>query len=99
NNGVETIMASDGRRAVEILKEKEFDVIFMDIQMPIMNGFEATKKIKEMDERKDIPIIAMTAHATEEDRKLCLRKGMDDYISKPIKSEDISKVIEKYLNN
>ncbi|MGM0508047.1 MAG: response regulator, partial [Fusobacteriota bacterium] len=97
NNGVETTMAEDGRRAVEILKKKEFDIIFMDVQMPIMNGFEATQKIKDMDERKDIPIIAMTAHATREDREICLRKGMDDYISKPIKSTDISEIIDTYL--
>ena len=98
NEGVESTRVQDGCQALKILEENNFDLIFMDVQMPIMNGFEATKKIKQMDNRKDIPIIAMTANASEEDRRTCLREGMDDYISKPISSEDISKVLKKYLD-
>jgi CheY-like chemotaxis protein len=87
----------NGRLAVQALKRKAYDLVFMDVQMPEMDGFEATRAIREMeDERKHTPIIAMTAHAMKGDRERCLQAGMDDYISKPIKPQAMFDNIEKW---
>jgi two-component system sensor histidine kinase/response regulator len=87
----------NGRRAIQSLKLKAYDLILMDVQMPEMNGFEATKAIREMEgEAKHTPIIAMTAHAMQGDRERCLQAGMDDYISKPIEPQKLFTAIEKW---
>jgi len=81
------VHAVNGREAVEIASGGAFDVIFMDVQMPEMDGFEATRRIREMEQasgRVRTPIVAMTAHAMQGDRERCLSAGMDDYISKPL---------------
>ena len=79
-------IAENGLEAVNAWKAKEFDVILMDWHMPVMDGEEATRAIRqeEQDSGKHIPIIAMTASVTEGDRELCLQAGMDDYLGKPI---------------
>jgi CheY-like chemotaxis protein len=79
----------DGKEALDALEKGIFDVILMDIQMPNMNGFEATSAIREKEKQtgEHIPIIAMTAHAMKGDRETCLEAGMDDYVSKPLKSD------------
>jgi len=86
----------DGREALEALEKSIFDVILMDIQMPNMNGFEATAAIREREKQsgEHIPIIAMTAHAMKGDREKCLESGMDDYISKPLNAEVLLSKIE-----
>lgn len=94
---IETVI--NGESALKILKEQRFDLILMDIQMPIMDGFSATKAIRE-DEKKNgshIPIIAMTAYVIEGDEEKCLETGMEDYISKPIDINKLYKVIEKWI--
>ncbi|MBU3144936.1 PAS domain S-box protein [Clostridium sp. CF012] len=89
--------ASNGREAIEILKDKHVDLILMDIQMPELNGYETTKIIREKEKLtgKYIPIVAMTAYAMDSDKKTCIENGMDDYISKPFNLEDLSKIIIK----
>ena len=84
--GHRVVIAENGRRALEILEKENFDVILMDVQMPTMDGFEATAAIRRKQSRtgKYTPIIAMTAHSMEGDRERCIDAGMDDYISKPI---------------
>jgi CheY-like chemotaxis protein len=84
--GFEVVAVSNGQKAVEQWKNNFFDCILMDIQMPEMDGFEAVRRIREIERRTGghIPIIAMTAHAGRDDRKTCLEAGMDDYIAKPI---------------
>ncbi len=86
--GVKIIWVKNGAEAIELAKKtKTIDLILMDIQMPVLNGFEATKAIKEMDGK--IPIIAVTAFALEGDKEKILAAGCDDYISKPIKSKEL----------
>ena len=108
--GHRVVLASNGREAVAALYEEAFDLILMDIQMPEMDGFEATKAIRNLEyglrekieegpyskpKIQSIPIVAMTAHALKGDRERCLEAGMDDYISKPINAENLFRVIEK----
>ncbi len=83
--GVEVTVASNGQEAVEKAEKQEFDLILMDIQMPVMDGLEATRRIRAMPHvRKDLPIIAMTAHALVDDKEKSLEAGMDEHITKPI---------------
>jgi PAS domain S-box-containing protein len=93
--GYTLVHAADGREAVAAYCSGVFDLIFMDIQMPEMDGFEATRLIrqKEAASGTHIPIVAMTAHAMAGDRERCLAAGMDDYVSKPLRKEDIFRVL------
>jgi len=95
--GHSVIVVNNGIEAVAAFEAESFDVILMDMQMPEMDGFEATAAIhdKEKTTGNHTPIIAMTAHAMKGDRELCLEKGMDGYISKPIKKEVLYKTIEE----
>jgi two-component system sensor histidine kinase/response regulator len=87
----------NGKLAVEALKRKSYDLILMDVQMPEMDGFEATRCIREMkDQRRNTPVVAMTAHAMKGDRERCLGAGMDDYISKPVEPKEMLEVIRKW---
>jgi two-component system sensor histidine kinase/response regulator len=90
-------IAGNGREAVETFAKGGFALVFMDIQMPEMDGYQATKLIREEQQRTNIrvPIVAMTAHAMSGDREKCLAAGMDDYISKPISREQLFAVIER----
>ena len=92
-------MAKTGREAVDIFSKKAVDVILMDIQMPMMDGYVATKIIRQLEEEtgKRTPIIALTAKALVEDRNKCIEAGMDDFISKPIDVREFYKTIEKWL--
>ena len=92
----------DGQEAVELFRNSEpdeFDVILMDIMMPVMNGYEATKMIRSLDreDAKKIPIIAMTANAFTEDRIRAKEAGMDEHIAKPVDVELLLKVIHKLV--
>ena len=103
NEGAEVTKAWNGLEAVEIFEKSrpgEFDVILMDIMMPVMNGYNATKRIRSMDreDAKEIPIIAMTANAFTEDRIRAKEAGMDEHISKPVDGNLLVKVIHESLN-
>ncbi len=88
----------NGKQAVESLSRKSYDLILMDVQMPEMDGFEATRTIRERkDERRNTPIVAMTAHAMKGDRERCLAGGMDDYVSKPIEPQELLDAIKKWV--
>ena len=91
-------VATDGREALTRVKAGNFDLVLMDVQMPEIDGFEATAAIREMEKAKGghIRIIAMTAHALKGDRERCLAAGMDDYLSKPINRMELYSLIEKY---
>jgi CheY-like chemotaxis protein/HPt (histidine-containing phosphotransfer) domain-containing protein len=96
--GHTVIIASNGREGIDTLEKEELDLVLMDVQMPEMDGFEATRLIRERQGATGeyIPIVAMTAHAMKGDRDKCLAAGMDDYISKPIRDADLFSVIEKF---
>ena len=94
--GHTTVVAGDGREALAALEKQSFDLVLMDVQMPEMDGFEATIAIREREKTAGthIPIIAMTAHAMKGDRERCLAIGMDGYISKPIKAAELYEAVE-----
>lgn len=98
--GYSNIIAGNGVEAIKVYKNSHIDLILMDIQMPELNGFEATKIIRDLEKESGIhvPIIAMTAYAMTGDREKCLSAGMDDYISKPISADMLYEKIEKYIN-
>ena len=84
-------VVGDGRQAIETLQSQVFDMVLMDVQMPVMDGLKATAMIRreEADTGEHIPIIAMTAHAMKGDREKCLDAGMDGYVSKPIEAKKL----------
>jgi CheY-like chemotaxis protein len=92
--------ATDGTEAVERFASGEFSLIFMDCQMPVMDGFEATAEIRKQEERSGhhVPIVALTASAIEGDREHCLASGMDDYVTKPFTAEQMKSVLTTWLN-
>jgi two-component system, sensor histidine kinase and response regulator len=95
--GYTSELACNGERAVAMALEREYDLIFMDCQMPVMDGYEATRSIRRQMPAPGRPIIiAMTAHAIGGDKEACLDAGMDDYIAKPIRFEDLRLMIEKW---
>lgn len=97
--GFRADVANNGLEAVNAVNEKDYDLVLMDIQMPEMDGLEATKVIRNSDNSvSKIPIIAMTANAMKGDREMCLDAGMDDYITKPINSDLLSSAINKVIS-
>jgi CheY-like chemotaxis protein len=99
-HGHGVVLANDGQEAVDAFKREPFDLILMDVQMPVLGGFDATRRIREMEAAGETPgsrvtIIAMTAHAMKGDREMCLDAGMDDYIAKPVKMKELIAVINR----
>lgn len=91
-------VAEDGEAALSMFKENSYDMIFMDIQMPEMDGYDATREIRKLEKTGEhIPIVAITANAMEGDKEKCIKAGMDDYICKPLKGEDLETVLSQYL--
>jgi two-component system sensor histidine kinase/response regulator len=95
--GGEVTVAGNGKEALEKARTAEFDAVLMDIQMPVMDGYEATKRIRQIDGLHTLPIIAMTAHAMKKDREKCLAAGMNDYVSKPVVPDDLYAVLSKWI--
>jgi CheY-like chemotaxis protein/HPt (histidine-containing phosphotransfer) domain-containing protein len=100
--GHDAVVVENGRLVIERLSETSFDLILMDVQMPIMDGYEAARAVRAAESGKDnehhIPIVAMTAHATQGDRDQCLAAGMDDYLSKPISSGKLLDILKRIAN-
>lgn len=97
--GHEVILAIDGKQAVERFMKEPFDLVLMDCQMPILDGFEATQEIRALEESRHFPrtpIVAMTANATPNDRDRCLEVGMDDFLTKPAKPKDLLAMVDAW---
>jgi len=98
NMGCLVELASDGAKAVEMVKVQSYDLIFMDCQMPIMDGYEATGEIRRRESGgKHVPIVAMTASSMQGDREQCLEAGMDDYVSKPINRAEVLAALQRHI--
>ena len=87
--------AKNGQEAVEMADKAEYDIVLMDIKMPVMDGLEATKKIKEA--HPNLPVVALTANAFDSDRQLAMDAGCDDFLSKPVSSDACIQVIKKLV--
>jgi CheY-like chemotaxis protein len=98
NSFENVVVVENGEEALEMAKQQTFDLILMDMQMPVMNGFEATEQIRQMPQYKDTPIIALTAFAMKGDREKCLEAGATDYIPKPIDSKEFIEKVKYYTN-
>ncbi len=90
------LWAKDGQEAVEMYKENHIDLVLMDLQLPVMDGYTATREIKKID--AVVPIIAQTAHVMSGEREKCLEAGCDDYLAKPIRLQILMETLSKYLN-
>ena len=89
--------AEDGQQALDLLDEQPFDLVLMDVQMPVLDGLEATRRIRRHPKLQDLPVIALTAHALAGDRDLCLEAGMNDYLSKPIHRKHLLETVGRCL--
>lgn len=100
NFGCKVDVAANGKECVEMQSQFSYDIVFMDCQMPVMDGFETTKVIPDKEVGSDVHqiIIAMTANALEGDRENCINKGMDDYIAKPINKTGLHTLLIKWKN-
>lgn len=98
DTGMTIDIANNGLEALEKVKLQAYDLVFMDIQMPFLDGFEVTRRIRKDIGKKELPIIAMTANASNEDRENCIQSGMDDFVSKPIAPAPLFKVLSTWLN-
>ncbi|HDS30534.1 MAG TPA: response regulator [Firmicutes bacterium] len=96
--GFDCDLACDGKEALDTLAVRKYDLIFMDLQMPVMDGFETVKIIRENPDTESTPVIAMTAHAMDADKERCLMAGMDDFLTKPITVKELSAMIAKWAN-
>ncbi len=94
-------MANNGKEAVEMFSKSKYDIVLLDIQMPIMDGYKAARKLRELEQVNNIktPIIAMTANAMDGDKERCLKEGMDEYISKPYQMDYLIKRMEYHLSD
>jgi two-component system, sensor histidine kinase and response regulator len=97
SNGITAEVANDGQEALDILEKEEFDGVLMDCQMPVMDGFEATRKIRQQEKYKDLPILAMTANAMAGDREKVIDAGMNEHIAKPINVYDMFHTMAKWI--
>ena len=97
NNGLIVKVANNGREALDILNKEEFDGVLMDCQMPEMDGYEVTRKLRQQERLKDLPVLAMTANAMVGDREKVLAAGMNDHIAKPINVEEMFTIIARWI--
>lgn len=93
---IRAAFAPNGEECVRMVSESEYDIVFMDCQMPVMDGFEATRRIRELVNGKAIPIIAMTGATRDEEREMCYSAGMTDFVAKPVSHEAIRTAILKH---
>ena len=96
--GATVTIANNGQEALNCLNDHSFDLVLMDVQMPVMDGYQATQAIRNEMGLTDLPIIAMTAHAMESDQEKCLEAGMNDYIAKPVELDQLFSIITRWID-
>ena len=98
--GFEVDVVGDGSQAVAAVARRRYDAVLMDLQMPVMDGYEATRRIRQSShEQRRVPIIALTAHAMTGDRERALAGGLDDYVCKPVRPADLAAVLDRCLGS
>ena len=95
--GYEVSMVSDGAQAIHRANTEAFTAILMDCRLPIIDGYEATRQIRQLSGCTDVPIIALTANALQGDREACLQAGMNDYLAKPFKRTDLEQILRRWV--
>jgi PAS domain S-box-containing protein len=95
--GIQPDIMNNGQEAVEAVSQKKYDIVLMDVQMPVMNGLQATEAIRKHFSANELPVIAMTANAMKGDREACLESGMNDYVAKPIQKDALFSVLNKWI--
>ena len=95
--GCQVVIAEDGQQGFEAFSRDHFHLVFMDMQMPVMSGLDATRKILESFPDTEVPIVALTANAMPEDRAACLEAGMSDFLAKPLRKKELVNVLGRYL--
>jgi len=96
--GIQMDLATNGQEAYQLVKDKQYDLVFMDCQMPVMDGYEATRLIRQLpDNKRDLPIVALTANALSDDRQKCLDVGMNDFLSKPFSLLQLRAMLERWI--
>jgi signal transduction histidine kinase/CheY-like chemotaxis protein len=96
---LEFTLVTNGEQCIEELQRNQYDLVLMDIQMPILDGIQATKKIRQLNQIKAIPIIGLSAGVGENEREICFQSGMNDFLGKPFEIEDLAKILRKYLSS
>jgi CheY-like chemotaxis protein len=96
--GWQVEVAADGKVAVDLASRKTYDIILMDMQMPVMGGVEATRLIRQLPNGQNVPILAMTANAFSEDRDACINAGMNDFLTKPVVPEKLFGTLLKWVS-
>jgi two-component system sensor histidine kinase/response regulator len=99
NLGYAIEVAENGAEAVAKVKNRRYDLIFMDVQMPVMDGFQATQEIRRLGEdSSSIPIVAVTANAFQREREKCFSSGMDDYLTKPVDKDRLKEALRRWAS-
>jgi CheY-like chemotaxis protein len=97
--GIDPLVVDNGVQALEALERERFDLVFMDVQMPELDGFAATRELRRREVpglNRTVPVVAMTAHAMQGDRDRCLQAGMSDYMSKPVSPQAVAKAVDRW---
>ena len=96
--GVKVTVADNGAQAVEMVRHGDYGLVFMDMQMPVLDGLDATREIRKLPGRSALPIVAMTANAMIEDRARCLAAGMNDHLSKPVEPDELLAKLREWVD-
>jgi CheY-like chemotaxis protein len=95
--GCDVVVSSNGAEALQQLVQEHFDLVLMDCNMPVMNGYDATRQIRKSERWSELPIIALTANAMPEEREHCRAAGMSDYLAKPFRREELVALLDQWI--
>lgn len=96
---MEVVVAESGEMAIKKMQQQAFDLVFMDISMPNIDGYEATRRLRLLPDINEVIVVALTAHAIAGERERCIEAGMDDYLTKPFELDDLRNMMAKWLVN